>query len=43
MNYKGYEIEHERDHFKIIFPDGTEIEVDTVEDAKQTIDELERA
>ena len=42
MLYKGYEIERERDHYKIICPDGTEIEVDSPEDARETIDELEK-
>jgi len=39
MFYKGYTIEHDRDHYKVIGPDGSEWTEDTVEDAKETIDE----
>lgn len=39
MYYKGYMIEHDGDHYRVIAPDGTEWTEDTVRDAKDTIDE----
>lgn len=39
MNYRGYEIIHERDHYKVIAPDGREWTEDTVEDAEKAINE----
>ena len=39
MNYKNYEIKHEGNHYKVIAPDGTEWNEDTVRDAKDAIDE----
>ena len=41
MQYMGYTIEHEFNHYKVIAPDGTEWTEDTVEDAKQAIEEEE--
>ena len=34
-------IKHFRDHYKVIWEDGSEIEVDTYEEAKQEIKERE--
>lgn len=39
MNYKGYEIKHDGDHYKVIAPDGREWTEYTVRDAKDAIDE----
>ena len=35
MNYKGYKIEHDRDHYIVIAPDGSSWTEDTVKDAKK--------
>lgn len=39
MNYRGYEIEHDGNHYKVIAPDGREWNEDTAKDAKETIDD----
>lgn len=39
MFYKGYNIEHDGNHYKVIAPDGSEWNEDTVRDAKDAIDE----
>lgn len=39
MNYRGYEIKHDGNHYKVIAPDGREWNEDTVKDAKETIDD----
>ena len=39
MNYCGYEIIHEMDHYKVIAPDGTSWTEATVKEAKTEINE----
>lgn len=39
MNYKGFKIEHDGDHYKVTGPNGEEWTEDTVRDAKEAIDE----
>ncbi len=38
-NYKGYIIEYEKGHYKVTGPNDSEWTEDTIEDAKQAIDE----
>ena len=37
--YRGYKIEHEFNHYLVKAPDGSSWTEDTVEDAKESIDE----
>ena len=39
MEYRGYTIKHDGNHYKVIAPDGTEWHEDTVRDAEDAIDE----
>ena len=39
MEYKGYIIEHDGDHYKVIAPDGNEWTEDSIKDAKETINQ----
>lgn len=39
MEYKNHKIEHDGNHYKVIAPDGTEWNEDTVRDAKDAIDQ----
>lgn len=36
-------IEHYKDHYRVVWPDGTTTEVDTYEEAKQEIEESEES
>ena len=39
MEYRGYKIENEQGHYKVITPYNETWTEDTIKDAKQTIDE----
>lgn len=41
MNYKGYSIDRDREHYLVTGPEGMWTE-DTVQDAKESIDQMEK-